>query len=53
MIKKGETPIPHSRNTGSLLIKEFARPNVDTQPMARAKIQEAIEALKKKSRRKL
>jgi hypothetical protein len=49
MIERGEAPIPSSRNTGSVLIKEFAGPNVDTKPMARAKIQEAIKTLKEKT----
>jgi hypothetical protein len=49
MIEKGQAPIPNSRNTGSLLIKEFVGPNVDIKPMARAKIQEAIKALKEKT----
>ena len=48
MIDKGQAPIPSSRNTGSVLIKEFAGPNADTKPMARAKIQEAIKTLKEK-----
>ncbi len=48
MIEKGEAPIPGSPNTGSLLVKRFAEANVHGKPMPRAKIQEAIEALKEK-----
>ena len=48
MIERGQAPIPGSRNTGSVLVKRFAEPNVDTKPIPQAKIQEAIEALKKK-----
>ena len=44
MIEKGEAPIPGSPNTGS----RFAEANVHGKPMPRAKIQEAIEALKEK-----
>jgi hypothetical protein len=48
LIEKGQAPIPHSANTGSVLVKRFAEPNVDTKPIPQAKIQEAIEALKEK-----
>jgi hypothetical protein len=48
LIEKGQAPIPRSLNTGSVLVKRFAEPNVDTKPIPQAKIQEAIEALKEK-----
>jgi hypothetical protein len=48
LIEKGQAPIPRSPNTGSVLVKRFAEPNVDTKPIPQAKIQEAIEALKEK-----
>jgi hypothetical protein len=48
MIERGQAPIPGSPNRGSLLVKRFAEANVHTKPMPRAKIQEAIEALKEK-----
>jgi hypothetical protein len=48
LIEKGQAPIPRSSNTGSVLVKRFAESNVDTRPIPQAKIQEAIEALKKK-----
>jgi hypothetical protein len=48
MIESGQAPIPGSRNMGSLLIKQFGETNVPSKPMPRAKIQEAIVALKKK-----
>ena len=48
MIERGEAPIPGSPNTGSLLIKRFAEANAQSKPMPRARIQEAIEALKEK-----
>ena len=48
MIEKGQAPIPRSANTGSVLVKQFAEPNVDTKPIPQAKIQEVIEALKAK-----
>jgi hypothetical protein len=47
MIEKGEAPIPHSRNTGSLWVKRFAEANV-CNPMPEAKIKEAIEVLREK-----
>ena len=48
VIEKGQAPIPHSPNTGSVLVKRFAEATVDTKPIPQAKIQEAIEALKEK-----
>jgi hypothetical protein len=48
MIERGEAPIPGSPNTGSLLVKRFAEANAPGKPMPRARIQEAIEALKEK-----
>jgi hypothetical protein len=48
-IEKGQAPIPGSPNTGRLLVKRFAESDAPTKPMPRAKIQEAIEALKEKT----
>ena len=48
MIERGQAPIPRSANIGSVLVKQFAEPNVNAKPMPRAKIQEAIKALKEK-----
>ena len=48
MIESGEAPIPGSPNTGSLLVNRFAEANAQSKPMPRAKIREAIEALKEK-----
>jgi hypothetical protein len=48
MIEKGRAPIPRSPNTGSILVKRFGDPNVDTKPLPQAKIKQAIEALKAK-----
>jgi hypothetical protein len=48
MIERGQAPIPGSPNTGLILVKQFAEPDVDTKPIPQAKIQEAIKALKKK-----
>jgi hypothetical protein len=48
MIKTGQAPLPHSSNTGSLLVKQFADASVRAKPMPKAQIGEAIEALKEK-----
>lgn len=48
MIEKGQAPIPGSRNTGKLLVKQFAETNEPKKSLPRAKIREAIEALKAK-----
>jgi hypothetical protein len=48
MIEKGQAPIPHSPNTGSVLVKRFAEANVGPKPIPQAKIKEVIEALKEK-----
>jgi hypothetical protein len=48
MIEKGQAPIPGSLNTGKLLVKQFADVNEPRKPLPRAKIREAIEALKAK-----
>jgi hypothetical protein len=48
MIEKGQAPIPGSRNTGKLLVKQFAKTNEPKKSLPRAKIREAIEALKAK-----
>lgn len=45
----GQAPVPNSHNTGQLLVKRFAESDASTKPMPRAKIQEAIEALKEKT----
>src|SRR6266566_7310478 len=48
MIEKGQAPIPGSRNTGKLLVKQFAEANEPRKPLPRAKIPETIGALKAK-----
>jgi hypothetical protein len=48
MIEKGEAPLPRSANKGSILVKRFAEPDVETKPIPQAKIQEVIETLKEK-----
>jgi len=48
MIEKGQAPIPGSLNTGKLLVRQFAEANEPRKPLPRAKIREAIEALKAK-----
>jgi hypothetical protein len=48
MIERGQAPLPRSANTGSVLVKRFAEPDVETKPIPEAKIREAIEALKAK-----
>jgi hypothetical protein len=49
VIERGQAPIPGSPNTGRLLVKRIAERNAPTKPMPRAKIQEAIEALKERT----
>ena len=49
MIEHGQAPIPHSPNTGTLLIKQFAEANEPAKPISPARIKEAIEALKRKT----
>jgi hypothetical protein len=48
MIEKGQAPIPASLNTGKLLVKRFAEANEAKRPLPKAKIREAIAALKEK-----
>jgi hypothetical protein len=48
MIEKGQASIPGSRNTGKLLVKQFAETNEPKKPLPQAKIREAIEVLKAK-----
>jgi hypothetical protein len=48
-IERGQAPVPGSPNTGRLLVKRFAESDAPTKPMPRAKIQEAIEALKERT----
>jgi hypothetical protein len=48
MIEKGQALIPGSRNKGTLLVKQFAEANEPKKPLPKAKIAEAIEALKEK-----
>jgi hypothetical protein len=48
MIEKGQAPIPASLNTGKLLVKRFAEANEAKRPLPKAKIPEAIAALKEK-----
>ena len=49
VIERGQAPIPGSPNTGRLLVKRFAERNAPPKPMPRAKIQEAIEALRERT----
>jgi hypothetical protein len=49
MIEKGEAPIPHNPNTGSLLVKRFADASMHAKLMPTAKIGEVIEVLKEKT----
>jgi hypothetical protein len=48
MIEKGQAPIPASLNTGKLLVKRFAEAKEAKRPLPKAKIREAIAALKEK-----
>jgi hypothetical protein len=48
MIEKGQAPIPRSRNKGKLLVKQFAEANEPKKPLPKAKIPEAVGALKEK-----
>jgi hypothetical protein len=48
MIEKGQAPIPGSRNTGELLVKQFAEANEPKKPLPQAKIPEVIAALEAK-----
>ena len=48
MIQKGQAPIPGSANTGKLLVKRFGEAKEPYKPLPRAKIREAIAALKAK-----
>lgn len=48
MIERGQAPIPGSPNTGLILVKRFAEPDMHPKPIPGSKIQEAIEVLKKK-----
>jgi hypothetical protein len=49
MIEKGQAPIPSSPNIGTLLVKEFPEASAPAKPIPRAKIEEAIKALKEKT----
>jgi hypothetical protein len=48
MIEMAKVPIPGSLNTGRLLVKHFAEATEPKRPLPKAKIPEAIEALKEK-----
>ena len=48
MIAKGRAPIPHSLNTGSLVVKEFPVQSMPRKPLPTSKIREVIDALREK-----
>jgi hypothetical protein len=48
LLEKEQAPMPHSPNTGSLFIKQFAEPSAPVKPLPQAKIGEMIEALGEK-----
>jgi hypothetical protein len=50
MIKEGRAPIPHSPNTGELLVKEFRETIVPApaKPLPQAKLGEMVKALREK-----
>ena len=48
MIAKGRAPIPHSLNTGSLVVKEFPGQSMPRKPLPTSKIREVIDALREK-----
>ncbi len=45
MIEKGRAPIPHSLNTGSLVVKEFPVQSTPRRPLPTSKIGDVIDAL--------
>jgi hypothetical protein len=49
IIKAGRAPIPGSRNTGSLLIKDFPEVSAPIRPASAAKIRDIITALQNKT----
>jgi hypothetical protein len=48
MIEMGRAPIPHSLNTGSLVVKEFPVQSTPRRPLPTSKIGEVIDALREK-----
>jgi hypothetical protein len=48
MIEKGRAPIPHSLNTGSLVVKEFPVQSTPRRPLPTSKIGDVIDALRGK-----
>jgi hypothetical protein len=48
IIDKGQAPIPGSANAGRVLVKQFAEVIEPRKPLPRAKIPEAIDALRAK-----
>jgi hypothetical protein len=48
MIEKGRAPIPHSLNTGSLVVKKFPVPSRPSTPLPTSRIGEVIDALREK-----
>jgi hypothetical protein len=48
MIEKGRAPIPHSLNTGSLVVKKFPEQSRPSTPLLTSRIVEVIEALREK-----
>jgi hypothetical protein len=48
MIENGRARIPHSLNTGSLVVKEFPVQSTPRRPLPTSRIKEAIDALREK-----
>jgi hypothetical protein len=48
MLESGGAPIPHSPNTGSLLVKRFADASIHAKRMPAAILARAIEVLKER-----
>jgi hypothetical protein len=48
MIKQGRAPLPHSPNTGLLVIKEFHEASVPAKPLPQARFGEVIKALQER-----
>ena len=48
MIENGRAPIPHSLNTGSLVVKEFPVQSTPRRPLPTSKIGDVIDALRQK-----
>jgi hypothetical protein len=48
MIENGRARVPHSLNTGSLVVKKFLVPSRPSTPLPTSRIQEVIDALREK-----